>query len=392
MQGIDIGCRVYRMRAWQRALFLVFGLMLGGLSVLVAAAANGPAQDGPPLLLAILPIAAAVYFLATALRSRLVIDGSHIEVRGAFREQSAELGDVEGYRTISTRNGSFWRLQLKQGRGSITIRKSFDCDELRAWFQQLTDLDERDRNQLLDEIKQAQDLGATADERLNALKQALQLNIAFSAVVIAAAVAFYFSQGAVRFAAVGILALAPALVLYLLNRDPLLYAVGKPKRDPRTDLSIAVLASGFGLMIGGVTVHFASYLPLWEWGALIAAIYVFAFSTFAQKEPRVPGFLLIMLVYGGIYAYGMVSVIDTMLDRAPATAYATSVIGEHEVHGKSTSYILDLAPWGPFQSANKLSVPHSEYVRAQVGDPVCVTLHPGYLHAPWYTRVPCGER
>jgi hypothetical protein len=382
------------MRSWQRALFLILGLAMGGLGVVVAVVAEDPAQGGgpPPILLAILPFAAAIYFIATALRSRLVIDGSRFEVRGAFREQSAELGDVEGYRTISTRNGSLWRLQLRQGRGFITIQKSFDCDDLRGWFQQLTDLDERDRNQLLDEIKQSQDLGATADERLNALNQAKQLNIAFSAVVIAAGVAFYFMHGPVRFAAVGVLALAPAMVLYLLNRDPLLYAVGKPKKDPRTDLSIAILASGFGLMIGGVTVHFASYLPLWEWGAAVAAVYIFAFSTFAQREPRVPAFLLVMLVYGCIYAYGMVSVIDTLLDRAPTTTYATSVIGWHEAHGKSTTYYLDLRPWGPFEEANKLSVPQSEYHQVFIGEPVCLALHPGYLHAPWYIRVPCGDR
>jgi hypothetical protein len=392
LQGIDIGRRVYWMRGWQRALFLVLGLTIGGLGVLVAVATKGPAQDGPPLLVALLPFVACIYFLAMALRSRLIIDGSHIEVRGAFREQSAELSDIEGYRTISTRNGSFWRLQLRQGRGSITVQKSFDCDEVRAWFQRLTDLDERDRNALLDEIRQAQELGATPDERLNALKQAKQLNIALSAVVIAAAVAFFFSEGGMRLIAAIVLALTPAVVLYLLNRDPLLYAVGGPKRDPRTDLTIAVLVSGIGLMMGGVLVHFVSYKPLMEWGALVAAAYIFAFSTFTQKGPRVPGFLLIMLIYGGLYGYGFVSVADTLLDHAPATAYATSVIGEHEVHGKSTSYILDLAPWGPFDKANKLSVPLSEYRRARVGDPVCLSLHPGYLRASWYTRVPCGVR
>jgi hypothetical protein len=378
------------MRGWQRALYMVLGLAVGGLGALIIFLPAQNGQSGPPVAVAIFPLALGLYLAALALRSRLIIDGSHIEVRGVFREQSAELSDVEGYRTISTRNGTFWKLQLKQGRGSITIQKWFDCDELRAWFRQLTDLDERDRNALLEEIKQAQDLGATPDERLNALKQAKQLNIALSAVAIAAALGFFFSQGPVRLMAAIVLAVTPGIVLYLLNRDPLLYAVGKPKRDPRTDLTIAVLVSGIGLMMGGLSVSFVSYKALLAWGVFVAAAYIFAFSTYTQKGPRAPGFLLIMLIYGCLYAYGLVTVADTALDHAPATTYATSVIGEHEVHGRSTSYILDLAPWGPFDSANKLSVPHREYVRAQVGDAVCLSLHPGYLHAPWYTRVPCG--
>jgi hypothetical protein len=380
------------MRGWQRALYLILGLVLGGVGALLIflPAANG--QGGPPVAISLIPLALGFYLAALAVRSRLIIDGSHMEVRGVFREQTAEMSDVEGFRTISTRNGTFWKFQLKQGRGSITIQKWFDCDDLRTWFQQIPDLDELDRNALLDEIRQAQDLGATPDERLNALKQAKQLNIALSAVVIAAAAAFFFSQDAMRLMAAIVLALTPAMVLYLLNHDPLLYAVGKPKRDPRTDLTIAILISGIGLMMGSVSVSFVSYKPLLEWGSLVVAAYIFAFLTFAQKGPRVQGFLLIMFIYGCLYGYGFVAVSDTLLDHAPATAYATQVIGEHEVHGKSTSYILDLAPWGPFDRANKLSVPHSEYVRAQVGDAVCLSLHPGYLHAQWYTRVPCGER
>ena len=394
MQDSNFSPREYRMRGWQRALYLVLGMFLAGIGILAwyATSADSGKIGAVPIALAILPLCLGAYLLALALRSRLIIDGAHIEVRGAFREQTAELSDVEGYRTISTRNGSFWRLQLKQGRGSIQIQKWFDCDDLRAWRQQLTDLDEHDRNALLEEIKQAQDLGTTPDERLNALKQANHLNIALSAVAIAAAVVFFIHQSPLRLAAAIVLALVPAMVLYLMHKDPLLYAVGKPKRDPRSDLSIAGLVSGIGLMFGGIAMHFVSYKPLLLWGALIAAIYVFAFSAYTQRGPRVQGFVLIMLMYGCMYGYGVVMDADTLLDHAPATTFATSVVGEHEVHGRSTTYYLDLAAWGPFDGTNKLSVPHSEYMQAQIGEAVCLALHPGYLHAAWYTRIECGDR
>src|SRR5665213_1933949 len=212
------------MRGWQRALYLVLGVFLAGIGILAwyATSAESGKTGAAPIALALLPVCLGAYLLALAIRSRLIIDSSHIEVRGAFREQTAELSDIEGYRTIIARNGSFWRLQLKQGRGSIQIQKWFDCDDLRAWRQQLTDLDERDRNALLEEIKQAQDLGTTPDERLNALKQANHLNIALSAVAIAAAVVFFIYHGPVRLAAAIVLALVPAMVLYLMHKDPLL--------------------------------------------------------------------------------------------------------------------------------------------------------------------------
>jgi hypothetical protein len=391
LQESTFSRRVFWMRGWQRALFTIFGLALSGLGVFVVLLAIDDPQNGPPIAVAIIPLGVGLYLAALALRSRLIVDKDHLEVRGVFSEKYAELSDVEGFRTISTRNGSFWRLQLKNGRGNVTIQKWFNCDELQAWLQQIPDLDERDRNALLEEIKQAQDLGATPDERLLALKQASHLNIALTALVIAAAAVFFIYEGSIRLTASAILALTPVLVLYLLHKDPLLYAVGKPKRDPRADLIIAVLVSGMGLMFGGIAVNFVSYKVLFEWGALVAALYVFAFFTFTRKGPRVQGYLIIMLIYGGLYAYGLVTVADTMLDHAPAITFATSVIGEHEVHGKSTTYYLDLAPWGPFDRDNKLSVPHGEYLRAQMGEAICLALHPGYLHAEWYTRVDCGD-
>jgi hypothetical protein len=394
LQESNFGPRVYRMRAWQRAFFLAIGIFLVGIGVLAwySTSTSSGRTGAFPIAMALLLVGLGGYLLALALRSRLIIDGSHIEVRSALQEQTAELSDIEGYRTVNTRNGSFWRLQLKHSRGYITVQKSFDCDDLRAWRQQLIDLDERDRNALLDEIKRAEDLGATPDERLNALKQANHLNIALSAAAIAAAVVFFFYQGPVRLAAAIILALVPAMVLYLMHMEPLLYAVGKPKRDPRTDLTIAILASAFGLMFSGIAMHFVSYMPLLEWGALISAAYIFAFFAYTQKGPRVQSFLLIMLIYGCMYGYGLVTVADTLLDHAPTTTFATSVVGEHEVHGRSTTYYLDLAAWGPFDATNKLSVRHSEYLQAQIGEAVCLALHPGYLHAAWYTRVECGDR
>ena len=392
MQELNLGSRVYRMRGWQRGLYIVIGLAFCGLAVLIGYVAAQSPQGGPPLVIAIFPLAICAYFLAVALRARVIIDRDHIEVRGAWREQSAELSDIEGYRTFKTRNGSFWRLQLKQGRGFVTVQKWFDCDDLCAWRQQLTDLDEQDRNALLDEIKQAQDLGATPEERLNALKQASHLNIALSAVAIAAAVVFFAYQGPVRLAAAIILALVPLMVLYLMHKEPLLYAVGKPRRDPRTDMTVAILASGLGLMFGGIVINFVTYKPIFMSGALIAAAYVFAFFAYTQKAPRMLSFLTIVLIYGCMYGYGLVTVADTLLDHAPAVTFATSVVGEHEVHGKSTTYYLDLAAWGPFESSNKLSVRHSEYLQAQIGEAVCLALHPGFLHAPWYTRVECGAR
>ncbi len=389
MQEVVTGRREYRMRGWQRALYLLLGLFICGIGIAAAFASEAQAQRSAPLLLGLVPLAIGIYLLALALRSRLVIDGTRIEVRGAFQEKSADLSEVEGFRTITTRNSSFWKLKLKEGRGSLTIQKGFDCDDLRAWFQQLTDLDERDRKALLDEIGQSQELGATPEDRLKALRRAKEWNIGLSAVAVAAAIAALIPNTGWQNPAVVALALVPAAVLYLLARDPLLYAVGKSKRDPRTELSIALFASGIGLFFLGMRTSFVSFLPLLPSVATVAAAFLFCFYVFGRKGPRMQGFHALVFMCAAFYSIGLIAASDTLPDHGKPTDYAAQVIHKHYVSGKSDTYYLDFGPWGPFSGANKVSVPYSVYKATRPGSTVCFEVHPGALKAAWFQRVAC---
>src|SRR5579863_4584552 len=110
MQAINAGRQEYPLGGWQRGFSLVIGLIAAGGGVLLIYTSLTKPNGGSLLFMAIVPIAFGVYLLATALRSRLVIDGTRVEVHYGFSEKTADLSEIEGYRTISTRNGSFWQL------------------------------------------------------------------------------------------------------------------------------------------------------------------------------------------------------------------------------------------------------------------------------------------
>ena len=142
--------RVYRLKIWLRVLYSLMGCMflaIGSLFVFL----TGQGTQGPPaLLLWVVFFGLGGYMLAYALRVRVVLEGNRITVRGAFRERSAEAADLEGFRTVRSRNGSYTQLVLKGSAGSISIPSSLDTDdEYRAWMQAIPDLDERDRTALL---------------------------------------------------------------------------------------------------------------------------------------------------------------------------------------------------------------------------------------------------
>ena len=108
--------REYTVRAWQRAFYILVGIGLLAVGIFLFTV-TGSASDRLliSLVSAVFP-AMGIYMLAWATRARLVIDGDRIEVRGAFQERSARIDEIEGFRTISSRNGAYKQLRLKDGR------------------------------------------------------------------------------------------------------------------------------------------------------------------------------------------------------------------------------------------------------------------------------------
>lgn len=383
----------YGLKAWLKLLYIVLGMLFLVLGSILSPVLISPGRDRTfSLMMTPLFVAFGVFMLAQVLRARLVIQGTQIEVRNAFRERVANLGEIEGFRTISTRNGSYTQLCLKDGRGTISIPNTFDTDEAyREWLHRVPDLDQRDRQALLDEISQQADLGATPEERLGALATAKTWGIFTLVVSVVAAVTLNFADESLHLISALVLILMPLVVIMLVWRSPLLYAVSKPKADPRAELGFVLIVAAFGLFIRNRGVHLVSLQPLlWIMG-LITVAYIAGFWGSIRANRSVWGNLVGVLFFAGLYSYGFVVLANTLTDQSQATRYTASVIGKHTSSGRSTSYILELSPWGPIANSNQLSVSSTLYYKTTVGDQVCLDLHSGSLNAPWYRHVSCNS-
>jgi hypothetical protein len=386
--------REYRMRGAPRFLFMGMGILLACLAFVTVGKSVSSSPANPfSLLMPVLFVSISVLMIAWPLRARVVVDGTRIEVRSLFSERSADLSEIEGFRTIQNRNGSYMKLLLKEDRGTITISKSFNFDDdARGWFEQVTDLDQRDRAALLDEISHDQELGATAEERLAKLSRATRWSIALTVASIAAAAAILFSHDSLRVTAAILLAAAPVAAFLLVKRSPLLYTILKPKRDPRGELSFVLIAPAIGLLLAQSGSHFVSFQPLLPLVVTVFLAYLLAFYQVFRKGPSRPGRFFLLLIFAGLYSAGLGAVADTISDHAPAKAYSAEVLHKRISRGRSTSYYLTLSPWGPIASPDEVSVSSNIFHSFKVGDQVCLSLHQGSLHAPWYRLVDCADR
>ncbi len=140
----------YRQRGFTKAvnLFFVGILFVVGIFFLQKSVHDSAPAGG--VALAMLIIAGDAYYLATVLRSRILIEGTQIKVRNAFGERTADIAEIEGVRDIPGKNnvGVVGKLLcLKDGRGTIRVSlQTIDLDDrFTNWLKQFPNLDKSDK-------------------------------------------------------------------------------------------------------------------------------------------------------------------------------------------------------------------------------------------------------
>jgi len=381
----------YRMKGWYRSFLLIMGAPAVAGGIVMCALAVKTVSLTLPLMMTALFLGFGIYLIAFGMRSRVIIEGSRLEIHGAFTDRSAEISEIEGYRTISSRNGKYTQIYLTNGRKPLSFSNLFEKDStFDSWFRRIPNLDQRDRDELLDRISHEEGLGATPQDRLDALSQAKTNSILALAIAGAATVAANWGIPALYDPFSFVLVLIPVALAILLHRAPLLYAVFKRKADPRAELVYALVVASFGLLIRARNIHFVSLQSVGVVIAILVIGYLGAFyhSLFESTSPTRTFFAL--LLFAGLYAYGAVVVADAVGDASRAAQFAPQVVRKHYTTGRSRSFYLVLEPWGPISHANSLSVSKTIYDKAEPGDRVCVDLRRGRLNASWYMQVPCS--
>ena len=352
---------------------------------------GGQLSPSGPLLISAGCAATSLYMALVAFRSRLVFDGARVRVQGALRTRDFDLDQVDGYRTFRSRYQSFQVICVKDRTWNVPLMKYAGDEALQGWLAGLTDLDQRDRNQLLEKIDQDQELGATPEERRGALRRAKHINMVACIVNGAAAAAFALGPAEYRMATMLTLAVAPVAAAYMLYRQPLLYGLLKSKGDPRGDVSPILIISAFGLLLGESRVNFISVGLLYPFIVLGILASLAMFYPAARKNPRLAGTLVGLVFLSVFYGWGLAASADTAADPSTPQTYSAQVLGGHVTRGsRSSSYYLKLEPWGPYADATpEMKVSARMYYATRPGDLVCLALHEGALHAPWYEPVAC---
>jgi hypothetical protein len=390
--------RAYSLRGSQRAAYLVYAALgLGGGGYFLFESAAHPLGSPLGVPFGALFLIPGIVLTLSALRSRLTLEGDQLELRSALRTRTVRRDQIDGLQRVRRDVGNVTRIFLKEHRGVLTVSAAFTGSaDLEEWLSGLPDVDERNAAQTEKMIDGNSTAGVGSRPHDELLRKARTWARGLTAIAVVACIAAAVPNDRVYFTGMTTLLVLPPIGIFLLHRWPLLFTTFRAKVDPRADLIWLILLSGLGimlsLMLASNPAHLVDVPTLMLWIGL--AVFVALFLPLARivwRSPARAAGLPLLTIFGIMYSVGLVDAADTMPDESTASFFRTWIVDKHEDQGsRFTTYYLRLAPWGPIPQPDNVSVPAGTYSRSALGDPICLALHAGLLHAPWYRFVPCA--
>jgi hypothetical protein len=388
--------QTYQLTTGRMLLYLVMSFLYLGVSgfFLLKPGSNLTLHNPVDAIIPIFALA-ALYLASYAIRTRLILTGDRMEYRSALRTRSFDRNQIEGIRTIRSRNGSYTRFYLKDNQGTFTIPSSItNQDGVSQWLQSVTNLDQRDADKITSELSHEQAISSGQADPSALLGNAKLAMYALSALAVIASFLAFRHTPSLFLPSIIVLWLLPLIGIGMLYRFPLLYGFFKQKTDPRAELVPVILIPPFGLLFAfstGGSTHILHSNQILIWIAVVTIAFVAAMLQPALNSVNRTGAIIGILVVGTLYGIGVIHTADTVPDHSIPEPFQAQVLDMHESHGRSTSYYLSLTPWGPITNDTNVQVSRHTYNSVSDGDTVCLNLHSGFLDAPWYTLHTCQQ-
>ncbi|HEY3812200.1 MAG TPA: hypothetical protein VGL66_03160 [Caulobacteraceae bacterium] len=329
-----------------------------------------------------------------AYRMRTLLYPDRFVSVGMFGEKELPKNDITGYRIYRpARGGPYMQLYTTGEHASVRAPMYRADAAYNDWFRGIPDLDEVDREDFQREVQSRADLGATPDERdatLTLMKQlANGLNFAGWGLLI-----WTWVMPKPYPLVIALSALAPIVAIGVVFWSRGVMTISQhPRHDPRPAVT-GLFFAGFGLTIRAFfdfsVMDWMVTLPV---AAVISLLVAGAAYRADTKALSTPVALFAFWAVSFAYGWGVTVEANTLFDHAPPQEFQSAVINKQISHSRRhTNYDLILSPWGPMPGEHSVDVGARLYGQVQIGDTVCIALHPGAFKVRWWKVRLCGTQ
>jgi len=340
-------------------------------------------------ILSALAIITGIWMIVETIVSKIILGEDYIQSVTLFTKRELLFSQIKGY----TKDENYIYLapvnsELKRIKVYISMGTN---RELRQWIERRYNCLTLTRaDQTLNEVLADERYGSERKEREQLLEKARRDATTINIAGCIAACCLLFPQVS-QFALIPAI-IAPWIAIAYMYHYKGLIAINTYKGSPLPSLFLAVCAPAFLLFITtGVNIHIQDTTHMWL-PAITTGLLMGLFLVVTARR-GVPGTniaatsaaALLYMFCIPLYSYGTVLNLDTRLDNSRPVHFETEVLFKRLSRGKSTSYYLQLAPWGPVHSTKEVSVGRDLYYRTDINSKVTITLKKGWLDIPWYT-------
>jgi len=367
-------------------LFLA-GIMLTFLGVLIAE------HGREPLLWIFAPLclgmaALSVFGMAEAIRTRCIIEQDKVVSRTALRCRELYFDEIKGYRNLAK---YILIVPLDPQKKPLRISQQIQHkNELLQWLShRFADIDVLEANEEQQAMLENEAFGASAEEREQHLKRARKVaRIVNGAGIVSAA--WFFFMGRPYDISLFVLMLFPVLALAVLARFRGLIRINPPQKSLYPNLTWSFLYPCLSLCLRAIIdFHIFRYNDVWLPCILIAAMLLAALLlvrrgdfNYRKAKDYISIASISLLLFA--YSYGLVISLNCEYDASQPERYTARVLDKHVTKGKSTTYTLNLSPWGPQQKEDQVDVSSRFYDKVSVNDEVLIRYKKGRFRIPWF--------
>ena len=331
---------------------------------------------------------------------RIAFYADRIVYHEGFAPKEIAFDDCEGFRIISTDNGSSIKLfpkdELKPKKVKA-IRIGLYMNEPQAFLEavsaKLKNLDEEEFEEATQSILQNEDLGRSEAERADALAAAFKITKPLNHFSIGLVFWLIFYPQPYRVAIWCIVAL-PFLALLLVFPYRAIVKSDGNKTDPHPEIAQTLLLPPLALFLRAILDwDLLSWAKVWLPAAAIALI-LFGLNLAILSDSRRKWQAIAAMIFAGIYGVGAAITLNGIHDNS-APLHFTATVDEKLPSGSDDlSYsvkITDIKPLSANQpevaeikNLREVQISEELYNAVTAGDPIIVSAKEGAFNIPWY--------
>jgi hypothetical protein len=325
-----------------------------------------------------------VYTLLSTFRSKVLLFSDRIEIHELTRISSFSRQEIQGWRYLPASPPVFILIPREHGRKPIKVAQVFPLDsEFAEWIYGLPCLDSDDARKSRVEIRNSPHLGATPGERMGTLAKGRKFaRVLLTIALLASLWGFAYP----RPYPLAILALAglPWIALAVVKGSHGLFRVDANRNDVHPNVAVAFLFPSLILLLRSTDFDIIHSMTI-AWVSIAIGILLCLAATATDSNLRAKlSSLVAILACSLVYGYAITIQANVLLDHSQGVNYAVRVQDRRIVRGKTTTYQLQLAPWGPKGKSNDIRIPPVTYDYIRQGDIVNLVLRQGALGINWY--------